>query len=381
VEVTDTFPWRLDEAPDPRAFAGAAAVVHLSHSWASDSKQGTSDQNLNLVGTLALARAAMAAGVPRFIFASTTSARPSARNVYGRIKHAIEQRLEALPGAEGRVIRARIGLVYGGPETGQYGLMSRLVRLTPILPMIGIDRRLQPIHLDEVCAGLLALTIREAAPSDGGGAYVLAGPVPMTFGDWLRLLRRAHTGKGLVLIRVPLWAALLACDVMARIPLAPKVDRERVLGLAGTEPMESAAHLAALGIAVAHPAGRLGLALFERRRLIAEAVAMLRYVSGRRTSPAPAVGRLVRGIARNGGRALGLPRAVLRFPTLLRAFEPWRPRTGHRLAERLHLAAMVSESMAPGQRPHRPGLRSVIGQLLMDILALPCRAVLGGRFA
>src|SRR5262249_53124378 len=118
-------PWRLGEGPRLTAFLGATAVVHLAHDWASDSLHGTRPENANLAGAQILASTARGGGLSRFVFASTTSARPEALNAYGRIKYAIEEQLKALPWSEGRIFCARIGLVYGGPERGQYGLMSK----------------------------------------------------------------------------------------------------------------------------------------------------------------------------------------------------------------------------------------------------------------
>lgn len=376
------FSWRLGDEPPSEAFEGVAALIHLAHSWASDTKHGRRPENINLSGTEMLARAAIAAGVPRFVFASTVSARPEALNAYGRIKYALEQRLLALPEASTRLLCARIGLVYGGPETGQYGLLSKLVRLTPALPMIGLDRLVQPIYLDEVCQGLLALALEPLPPPADGlnSRFVLAGPEPMAFGNWLRLLRRAHTGKGIVFIPLPMRAALAACDLTRILPFVPTINRERVLGLAGTAPMGSAHDLAALKVAIFSPEKRLASLPSERRRIIAESMAMLSYVAGRRLTTA-AVARLVRGIDRQGGQSLGLPLLVLRCPALSRGLEPIRPRYTHRLAQRLHLAAMVVESMPDRDRPSRPRYISLVAQSLLEFAALPFRLMLGGLYS
>ncbi|HLN10993.1 MAG TPA: NAD-dependent epimerase/dehydratase family protein [Xanthobacteraceae bacterium] len=380
---TPAIAWRLGQAPDPAVFAGVTAVVHLGHSWASDTRQKSSPDNINLVGAEALARATFAAGVPRFVFASTTSASPAARNAYGRIKHAIEQRLAALPAVGQGLVYARIGLVYGGPERALFGLMAKLVRMTPILPIIGLDRRVQPIHVDEVCAGLLALALDPLPRRDGHGSntYVLAGPRPLRFAVWLRLLRRAQTGGSMILVPIPTWAALLACDLTRLLPLVPTVDRERVLGLAGTEPMDSTADLAALEIGVADAASRLGFCRPARRRYAAEALAMLRYMSGRSQLPTSAIARLLRGIDRVDAGALGLPRLVLLWPALIRAFEPSRPAPGHRLADRLHLAAMVAECLPPPKAARRGRLLSLLGQGMLELAALPLRPILSRRYA
>ncbi|MGA2128890.1 MAG: NAD(P)-dependent oxidoreductase [Xanthobacteraceae bacterium] len=378
------FAWRLGaQAPDPAAFAGVTAVIHLGHSWTSDARQKTSADNINLTGSDALARASFAAGVPRFVLASTTSVGPTARNAYGRIKHAIEHRLAALPAVGQGLVCARIGLVYGGAERALFGLMTRLVRMTPILPIIGLERRVQPIHVDEVCAGLLALALDPLPQRDGraSATWVLAGPRPVRFADFLRMLRRAQTGGSIILVPIPTWAALLACDLTRLIPLVPTVDRERVLGLAGTRPMDSAADLAALGIEVADPALRLGFCRPARRRHTAEAVAMLRYMSGRSRLPASAIARLLRGIDRVDAGALGLPRLVMLWPALIRAFEPSRPHPGHRLADRLHLAAMVAECLPASKAPRRRRFPSLLAQGLLELAALPFRPILSRRYA
>ena len=383
LQVANVFPWRLGETPPSEALHEATAVVHLAHSWLSDSKAGSGPANVNLDGSDKLASAALSAGISRFVFASSTSARPGALNAYGRIKRAIEQNLLGLPHAGARVVCARIGLVYGGAEKGQYGLLSKLVRVTPVLPMIGLDRKVQPIHVDEVCRALLTLG-GEASPRMKGSlprTPVIAAPEPITFGDWLRALAFAQAGRRILLLPVPTWFALLACDICRALPFAPKVERERILGLAGTAPMESAADLAALEIWV-RPVGE-GLASIRqvRRRRIGEAIALLSYVAGRRTASPATVARLVRGIDRLGAHPLGLPRLVVACPSLLRAFEPVHRRANHRLAERLDLAAMVVESMDGEANKKRTGIVAAMIEVAFDAAAVPFRLVLGRRFA
>lgn len=368
-------PWRLGEPPRLTAFAGATAVVHLAHDWASDRLDGTSPGNLNLTGAEVLARAAREAGVQRFVFASTTSARAGALNAYGKIKFAQEERLRALPNSNGRIFCARIGLVYGGPERAQYGLMAKLAGL-PVLPMIGLDREVQPIHLDEVCDGLLALALD---PPAGRQTVVLAGPAPMTFGNWLRALRRARHGRRLWLIPMPMGFALMACDMTKAIPFLPTVERERVLGLAGAAPMASAEDLAALGLTLREPADALMDCRPARRRLIAECRAMLRYVAGTRLRSPGAIIRLARVARRDPAFRRALPRVALRWPGLLRLIEPIRPSMQHGLSRRLHLAAMVVESLPV--EPAQPDLGTLAKELVLEAGALPFRVALARVYA
>jgi nucleoside-diphosphate-sugar epimerase len=366
-------PWRLGEVPRLTAFLGATAVLHLAHDWASDRLHGTGPENANLTGAEILADTARGGGLSRFIFASTTSARPEARNAYGKIKFAIEERLKALPWSEGRIFCARIGLVYGGPERAQYALMARLAGL-PLLPMIGLDREVQPIHVDEVCEALVTLAID---PPAGRQTVVIASPAPVTFGTWLRMLRRARHGRGMLLVPVPIAVALAGCDLSKRIPFLPTVERERVLGLAGAAAMPSAGDLAALGVWLRDPFRALMQCRPTRRRLIAESAALLRYVTGAPVRSPGAIIRLARAMRRDPAFLRALPSAAVRWPALIRFVEPTRPALQHRLSRRLHLAAMVAESLPTEPKRRAPWWVAVGGQLALEAIATPFRLVLG----
>jgi len=365
-------PWRLGEVPRLTAFLGATAVIHLAHDWASDSRHGVAPENANLTGAAILADTARGAGLSRFVFVSSTSARPEALNAYGRIKFAIEERLRSLPWHDGRIFCARVGLVYGGPERAQYGLMAKLARL-PALPMVGLRREVQPIHLDEVCDALLALALDRPTWLQ---TVVIASPVPMTFGAWLRTLRRARHGRHMVLLPVPIRLALAGCDLSKRIPFVPTVERERVLGLAGAAPMPSGDDLAALRLWVRDPFRALTQCRPARRRLIAESAALLRYVTGAPVRSPAAIIRLARGMRGDPAFRRALPAPALRWPALLRFVEPIRPATTNRLSRRLHLAAMVAESLpAEPERPARWWL-TVPGELALEAVATPFRLLL-----
>jgi hypothetical protein len=160
----------------------------------------------------------------------------------------------------------------------------------------------------------------------------------------------------------------------------PTIDRERILGLVGTSPMESASDLAALGIKIIPPTRRLAALRTVRQQMIAEARAMISYVSGEHMPPKGATARLVRALDRQGAQPLRLPRLVMNCPWLLRVFEPLRAHAEHRLAQRLHLAVMVTESMRE-QGKGRPNIPSILGLVFLEIIALPFRLLLGRHFA
>ncbi|MBY5623755.1 NAD-dependent epimerase/dehydratase family protein [Rhizobium leguminosarum] len=366
--------WRIGDEPAASDLEGAIGLVHLAHSWATPPEAAEEEENVNISGTLKLAEAAKATGVPHFVFASSTSSRKEALNVYGRTKFRIEEHLAASKAAP--IVRiARIGLVYGGPRTAMYGLMAKLAALSPILPMIGLSRKVQPIHLDEVAAGLLALATGENQPLQ---TIVLAQEKPISFATWLRILRRAQGKGNLRFIPVPLTAALLACRMTKLLPLIPTVDPERVLGLAGAAPMESSESLKLLKLNLSDPAmvlaGEFGQTHEEQSRC--EAQALLRYLGIAPTEIQ--LQRLCEGLRREGLSPLGLSPAMIRHPGLLALFEPPANRTRHRLAQALYLADLTSEpERTPGKKAGFFGAMLVISS---DVLLFPLRALLAGRY-
>ncbi len=342
--------WSLGDGLPSDLAAADQAVIHLAHDWRNQDE-------LNLEGTRALVESARAAGVGRFVFVSSQSAREDAANIYGRMKWRIEQELQAP-----REVAARVGLVYGGKMQAQYGLLSKLTKL-PVLPMIDPWREVQPIHLDEVCRGLLLL-----ADGEQTGWVGLAGPVPVRFGTVLKALARELHGKSLPIIPVPLRLALLACDVSAAIPVGPTVDRERVLGLAGTRTMPCAEHLAALGLEVQPIEVGLRGERASRRLLLAEGRTLLHYILGRQPGSA-LIRRYVRALGATGQTGpLPLSGLSRRFPALVRFGEPIGGES--LLAHRLALASALVEA-----DPASESLGGLPGHLVGDALAMPVRVV------
>ncbi len=166
--------WRLpDPIPQVTWIDPVDAVIHLAHAWHDTAPEA---DDVNLIGTQNLIGAARAAGVKRFVFASSLSARVDARNRYGRVKYRIENLLDR-PGD----VSARIGLVY---------VLRRLVKL-PVLPVIGGRQAVQPIRNLDVARGLMRLVTATSVPN----RIVLATDPPVAFGQFLeeiawRLYRR-----------------------------------------------------------------------------------------------------------------------------------------------------------------------------------------------
>ena len=366
--------WSLGEplpegALDPALPAGEQTLIHLAHDWQNRTATGE-EGGINLDGTRALLHSIRRAGLGRFVFVSSQSARAEAANIYGRVKWRIERELAG----DGEVA-ARVGLVYGGKRQAMFGLLSRLTEIAPVLPMIDPWREVQPLHLDEVCLGLLRL-----ADGRQSGWVGLAGPVGVPFGRVLKVFAKELHGKKLPILPVPLRLALLACDATAAVPFGPTVDRERVLGLAGTRPMECADHLRDLGLRVEPLDVGLRGEPTSRKAVLAEGRTLLRFVL--RAEPGTALlRRYAHAVAAaDPAGPLALPRALRAVPRLVRFVEPLRARSP--LKGRLALATALAEASPDGERALSRGgrwgrLASLAADAALDAVAMPVR-LLGG---
>jgi nucleoside-diphosphate-sugar epimerase len=139
-----------------RAVAGVDAVVHLAAVFGAAVFGADEAVQVNRDATEALARAARAAGVPRFVFASTSlvygpgRGRPASEDdelapghAYPRSKAAAERVLLALPGLDVRIVR--LAFVYGD---GDPHLADWLPRLA------GAPHRLHMVHHADAAQGL-----------------------------------------------------------------------------------------------------------------------------------------------------------------------------------------------------------------------------------
>lgn len=359
--------WRLGEdlpcsALDPDFPPETQALVHLAHDW----RDANVETNLNLAGSRILLDSCRRIGLGRFIFASSLSARPDALNVYGRVKRQIELMLD-----RPNEISLRVGLVYGGPRMAQYGLLCRLATIASVMPMVAPHQPVQPIHRCEVARGLLL-----AAEGGATGVIGLATPQPLSFAEFLDTLAWRLRGGRMLLIPVPLRVVLLACAIINALPFLPHVGRERVLGLAGTKTMPTAADLARLGLEVTPFVERMLAEPCARRALLAEGRALLRYVLRDRPGPA-LVRRYARAIARthtNG--AMHLPHAIFQLPFLLRFLEPFGDQS--LLAQRLKIATALAEASPEGGRALQSNARMgrlawLAADVIVELLATPAR--------
>jgi uncharacterized protein YbjT (DUF2867 family) len=131
-----------------------------------------------------LFHACAAAGVGGVVQVSALGADAAARSAYHLSKRAADDVLRSLP-LRGAIVQP--SLVYGAGGTSA-ALFDKLA-VAPVLPFpAGARMRVQPVHVDDVVAGIVALV---EAPPARIETLAFAGPVPLELRDYLADLRAA----------------------------------------------------------------------------------------------------------------------------------------------------------------------------------------------
>ena len=222
------------------AFRGADVVVHLAFLITGNASRSTT-RAINVEGTLNAFRAAAAAGVRRFVYASSVAAygfhddnpeligedwpvRPAAKLFYAQEKAELEHLLEAEAAASGgpALYLLRPPVVVGPNIVGAKDvlpgplaplgrrLFGRPRRLPVPVPMLVPEHPLQFVHEEDV-GRALQLCIVGAGPP---GAYNIAGDGVLTAGDVVREF-------GGIPLRMPAAPAQAAARAFSRLPFLP----------------------------------------------------------------------------------------------------------------------------------------------------------------
>lgn len=187
----------LDGAEFKEVLAGVSAVVHLAAAFRKG-ETGAEAFAANTDASVALANAALDAGIERFVFASTNlvygAGHPDAQNeateprpigwptAYPETKLAAERALAELHGARGLDLRVvRLAFVYGDGDPHIDQFLER--------PLDGWHsaKRLQMVHHADVAQGLI-LALR--AEGVAGEAFNIADDSPVTLSEVLRFAGR-----------------------------------------------------------------------------------------------------------------------------------------------------------------------------------------------
>lgn len=172
------------------ALEGADGVVNLIGLLSEKGKQTFSD--IQAKGASAIAEAAKARGVTRFVQVSAIGADANSKSAYGRTKAEAEMAVRAaVPTAT--VLRPSIVF---GPEDGFFNRFADMAKFAPALPLIGGGRtRFQPVYVQDVAEAVANALDTDTAR---GKTYELGGPRVYTFKELLEfILTTIHRKRGL----------------------------------------------------------------------------------------------------------------------------------------------------------------------------------------
>lgn len=188
------------------ALEGCDAVVHLVAIIRE--KGGQTFEGVNAGGTANVVHAAEKAGVGHIVHLSALGADPAPRYAYLATKWQGEQAVRG--GAVPHTV-LRSSLMFG-PGDGFFTVLTRLIRLNPVIPVVGDGRALfQPIAVTDV-ARIIADCL-ERGPRNA--VVEIGGPDHLSYEQILDIIR-AELGVRRLKVHVP---------VPAMLPLAMLMDR------------------------------------------------------------------------------------------------------------------------------------------------------------
>ncbi len=228
-----------DPASLRAAARGCRAVVHLVAIMAG---RPADFERVMVAGTGNTIEAARDAGVRRFVLMSALGTGPETRDTvpYYRAKWAEE---EAVRGSGLGHTVLRPSFVFG-PDGGLLPRLLRIVRLSPVIPVIGDGaQRLQPIWI-----GDLARAVALAIAPEHDQVVELGGPDVLDWNElWEQIRQALHARRPAA--HLPVWLLRGPAALLERLPSPPLTrDQLRMLQLGDNVVADGGAGMRQLGL-------------------------------------------------------------------------------------------------------------------------------------
>jgi nucleoside-diphosphate-sugar epimerase len=241
------------------ALAGADAVVHLA---ARVHVPGARDDDAsfrgpNVEATARVARAAVAAGVPRFVMASSVKVNgeatapgrpfhpvdaPDPHDAYARSKRDAEAMVaDACRGTPTIPVMLRLPLVIGPGARGNVARLVDAVAKGRLLPLGAVANRRSVVGLSNLCDAIVATIDALPAPA---GVHFVAEASPVSTPGLVRMIARA-LGRPVPLAYVPVTLLRLAGALagrsaeVARLTGSLEVDASLFAAATGWRPVRA----------------------------------------------------------------------------------------------------------------------------------------------
>ena len=201
-----------DQASVAAAVAGVDAVVNAVSAYVE--KAGVTFESVHEQGAKTVAQEAAAAGVARLVLVSGIGADPQSRSPYIRARGRGELVVrQAFPSAT--IVRPSAMF---GPGDALFGTLADIVRLLPVVPLIGGGRtRLQPVYVEDVAEAIVRML---ADCGTAGQTYELAGPRVYTLHELVGFALRL-IDKRRFLVPVPFVVAEIQARLFEFLPSPP----------------------------------------------------------------------------------------------------------------------------------------------------------------
>jgi uncharacterized protein YbjT (DUF2867 family) len=228
-----------NEATVRRAVEAAEVVVNLV--GVLTESHAASFEAIHAEGSERIARLSASAGVSRLIQTSAIGADPNSPSRYASTKGKAEQSvLAAFPGAT----IFRPSLVFG-LEDKFFNRFAEIAMLSPIMPVISGDTKMQPVFVGDVADAVMAAL---ATPTTLGANFELGGPRVWTFREILAFVLKA-TQRDRILVNVPMSIARLQASLLQYLPSKPLTPDQLLMLSRDNVVAPGALGLADLGIA------------------------------------------------------------------------------------------------------------------------------------
>jgi len=203
-----------------RALDGAVGCVNLVAVMHEGGRQRF--DAVHIEGARTIAECAAAEGVSRFVQVSAIGADEGGASSYASSKAQGEAAVRtALPSAT--VIRPSIVF---GPEDSFFNRFGQMAAMSPVLPVVGGDTKMQPVFVGDLAA---AIGNAMVDPSTAGQTYEVGGPTVYTFRELMEIVAR-ETGRKPLMLPIPFRIAGLIGklgDIQARL-MAPVLTSDQV---------------------------------------------------------------------------------------------------------------------------------------------------------
>ncbi len=210
--------------------------IFLSHAPVSESMSYEEVSNLNLRPlNLLLKIFRENQDPPHLIFISSQAAISKNKSKYGRLKSDSEIEIKE-SGVSATVVRP--GLIIGEGHSGLFNSMNKIIRLFPIIPVIGSDSdKIQIVHIEDFIKVLLQSSGLTAGGARKGFKIIEVAEEPINFGQFLRKIAAVQGLKRLY-IRVPNFLIMQGFWILENIFQYRKISSSSFLGFLNLEMLD-----------------------------------------------------------------------------------------------------------------------------------------------